>query len=269
LVELNSAPQIPPRTRYDVRPKYLAKDSVAGQEENENEESGHLALRNARHQLRTGEITSTEYADLKSALMDNADFAPAKSYAGLTDAVSGVSAQRTEIGDGSGMNSTGSLTHRQEEQYLQSLDAYLNGEAPIPRSHATTNLGIKSQEKSVEREREAQLRNPVSVYNWLRRNKPSVFLQDHEAGSDKPSRPAGARSSKRHATRDSIVKVEEEMYDEDGVAVDTSAGKGKRKRDDDGGYRPKGGNSRQASKRLKKEETSSSRRSKKASIDIR
>jgi hypothetical protein len=201
--------------------------------------------------------------------MDNIDFAPAKSYAGLTDGVSGVSAQRTETGDGVGIIPIGSLTHAQEEQYLQSLDAYLNGEASVPRSHATTNLGVKGQEKSVERERETQLRNPVSVYNWLRRNKPSVFLQDHEVGSDKPSRPAGARSSKRHANRDSVVKVEEEMYDEDGVAVDTSAGKGKRKRDNDGGYRPKGGNSRQASKRLKKDETSSTRRAKKVSIDVR
>ena len=156
---------------------------------------------------------------------------------------------------------------KQEEQYLNSLDAYINGQAPTPRSHAANTLGAKNNEKSTERDKEAQLRNPVSVYNWLRQNRPTVFLQDNEAAADKPARPAGARSSKRNANRDSIVKQEEEMYDDDGIAVDAATGRGKRKRDDDTGYRPKGGNSRPTKR--KKEEIPSGRRSKKSSIDLR
>ncbi len=158
------------------------------------------------------------------------------------------------------------MTVKQEEQYLSSLDAYINGEALNPRLHVTNSLGAKGHEKSAERDREAQLRNPVSVYNWLRHHKPGVFLQDNEA-TDKPARPAGARSSKRNANRDAVVKEEEEMYDEEGIAMDTGGSRGKRKREDDTGYRPKGGNSRPTKR--KKEDSSSGRRSKKPSMDLR
>ena len=180
--------------------------------------------------------------------------------------MSGLPAQRAHNGDASLGETTGFLTAKQEEQYLNGLDAYINGQAPNPRFHVANTLGSKGQEKSAERDREAQLRNPVSVYNWLRQHKPGVFLQDNEA-SDKPARPAGARSSKRNANRDSIVKQEEEVYDEEGIAVDTGGARGKRKREDDTGYRPKGGNSRPTKR--KKEDTSSGRRSKKPSMDLR
>ena len=257
---------MPRRLRYDVRPKHIVKGSALGQDTTYTEEDGHLALRKARHELQTGGIKPTEFAHLKDQLVESSDFAPNRSYAALTEVVSAVNAQRN--GNRDSPDTSGFLTVRQEDQYTQSLDAYLNGDAPASRSHAITSLGMKGQEKSAERERETQLRNPVSVYNWLRRNKPSVFLQDNESKADKPARPAGARSSKRNATRDSLVKEEdEEPYDGEGIAVDAGASKGKRKRDDDGGYRPKGGNSRPTKR--KKEDTSSGRRSKKGSIDVR
>lgn len=267
LVDLNSCPQVPKRLRYDLRPKYLAKDTPLGQEQTYNEESGHVALRKARHQLQTGETTPAEYSDLKDKVGESSDFAPSRSYAALTQSVSGLPTQRIDVADVAGSEATGFLTVKQEEQYLQSLDSFLNGESANPRSHAANAIGAKNQEKSAERERETQLRNPVSVYNWLRKNRPSVFLQDNESNVDKPSRPAGSRISKRNANRDSLVKQEEELYDDDGIAADVGASKGKRKRDDDGGYRPKGGNSRPTKR--KKEDVSSGRRSKKSSIDVR
>jgi IEC3 subunit of the Ino80 complex, chromatin re-modelling len=236
-------------------------------EETFSGESGHLALRKARHQLQTGETTAAEYRDLKDQVVRSSAFAPATSYASLTQSVSGLPQQRNENGDAPTSETSGFLTIKGEEQYLQSLDAYLDGDAATPRSHAVNSLGARNSEKTAERERETQLRNPVSVYNWLRKNKPSVFLQDNEPNADKPPRQAGSRSSKRTAGRDSIVKQEEEMYDEDGIAVDTSTLRGKRKRDHDGGYRPKGGNSRPMKR--KKEDTASGRRSKKSSIDVR
>ena len=219
--------------------------------------------------MQTGETTPADYANLKAKLVDNSDFAPSKSYAALTEAVSNLPTQRAESGDTQGAESTGFLTVKQEEQYLHHLDSYLNGQEPGPRSHAAHGAGAKTNEKSTERDKELQLRNPVSVYNWLRRNRPNVFLQDNEA-SDKPARPAGARISKRNATRDSIVKQEEELYGEDGMAMDSAGARGKRKRDDDGGYRPKGGNARPTKR--KKEDLpvpTSGRRSKKSSVDLR
>ena len=229
-----------------------------------------MALRKARYQLQTGEMAPAEYYDLKKKLLEDPGFAPARSYAKLTDSVSNLPARKTEGSEVTDLHTAGFLTVKQEDHYLQSLDAYLNGVTTNPRSHAAHSLAVRSQEKSADRERDAQLRNPVSVYNWLRKNRPNVFLQDSEPGAEKPARPAGARSSKRNANRDSIVKQGEEMYDDEGVAVDSAANRGKRKRDDDGGYRPKGGNSR-PTKRKKEEPPPppSGRRSKKSSVDVR
>ena len=112
----------------------------------------------------------------------------------------------------------------------------------------------------MERDRDMALRNPVSVYNWLRKHQPQVFLQDNEIQSDKPARGTTSRASKRASAP---IKQEPEFYDDDGIAVDTGSSlRGKRKRDDDGGYRPKGGNSRPA-KRKKDESTSSAKKAKK------
>jgi hypothetical protein len=266
LVDLNKAPQVPNRFRYDLQPKHLAK-APPKLDHSINGESGHMALRKARHQLQTGEITLADYDALEEQLLHNVDFAPKNSYATLTHSVSTLQPQRIEPQDPTAPEMSGFLTIKQEDQYLQSLDNYIDGHAPTPRAHASGVFGAKGQEKSTEQEREMQLRNPASVYNWLRKYHPKVFLQDNEPNSEKPPKQTGSRSSKRNINRDSIVKQEEDLYDDDGIAVEMGPSKGaKRKRDDDGGYRPKGGNSRPAKR---KKEESSGKRSKKSSIDLR
>ena len=106
------------------------------------------------------------------------------------------------------------------------------------------------------------VRNPVSVYNWLRKHQPQVFLQDNELNSEKPAKTTGSRTSKRASV---AIKQEPELYDDDGIAIDMGATpRGKRKRDDDGGYRPKGGNSRPA-KRKKDEESISGKKTRMSS----
>ncbi len=150
---------------------------------------------------------------------------------------------------------------RDEERYLEGLDSYLNGTASTSRPF--TVMAARGGERSSEKDREMALKNPVSVYNWLRKHQPQVFLQDNEAHSEKPStRPANSRASKRAST----VKQEPDLYDEDGIALDVGANsRGKRKRDDDGGYRPKGGNGRPV-KRKKDDGSTSAKKSKRGSI---
>lgn len=136
--------------------------------------------------------------------------------------------------------------------------------------------------------RDAVLRNPTSVYNWLRKNAPKTFLQDGEhAAADKENghdddhgrstsragrksgvergsgSTRGGRSSKRSSAahgRGKRHSMDESMdYDEDmsfevsTPTTVTGGGKGKRKRqvDDDPGYRPKGGSSRPTKKKRK------------------
>jgi hypothetical protein len=115
------------------------------------------------------------------------------------------------------------------------------------------------------------LRNPTSVYNWLRRHAPKTFLQDLEKEKDKDKddrdkddskrRKSGA-ARKRQSAATSRKEKEREKEAAESMDWDEEAGydapaggtvKGKRKRDDDPGYRPKGGSSRPAKKRKSKD----------------
>lgn len=49
--------------------------------------------------------------------------------------------------------------------------------------------------------RDFALRNPVSVYNWLRKNAPKTFLQDNEAGEEKKERGHSGEKQSRKAHR--------------------------------------------------------------------
>ena len=266
LAELNAMPHIPKSTRFDLRPRYEAskiKSEIESQVK--TEEDGHLALRKGRYQLQLGQIGVSEYEDLKASVMHSDPFLAEASYAELlkTSLLPARMQTASEESISDGLNPY--LPAREEEQYLQSMDAYINGSALTPRSHVTSTAKMTSAELN----RETQLKNPVSVYNWLRKHEPKVFLQDHEPATEKAPKAVASRVSKRNTNRDSIVKQEPELYDEDGIAVDTNgAGKGKRKRDEDGGYRPKGGNSR-PSKRRKEDTTPAPKKGKKLSIDAR
>lgn len=46
------------------------------------------------------------------------------------------------------------------------------------------------------------LRNPTSVYNWLRKHAPKTFLQDHEGGDDKKEKGGDKSSRKPHRLED-------------------------------------------------------------------
>ncbi|KAK5449570.1 hypothetical protein LTS15_008645 [Exophiala xenobiotica] len=270
LVDLNSCPQIPPRLRYELRSpsEYNSSDEPATQAN--TEEEGHLALRKARYQLQTGEIDPKTYREIEGSLLKTAAFAPQRSYSSLlSDAPPPQPTSKAESGQGS---TEAFLLTRHEEEYLHSLDMYLDGTTTNPRAHATSSLGTRIAEKSTEREREMQLKNPVSVYNWLRKHQPQVFLQDNEPATEKAARAAGSRSSARKSASKEALKQEQDLYDDDGIAMDVSASaRGKRKRDNDGGYRPKGGNSRGTKRRKEGKEESSVRnkRSKKLSVDAR
>ncbi|KAH7026422.1 IEC3 subunit of the Ino80 complex, chromatin re-modelling-domain-containing protein [Microdochium trichocladiopsis] len=103
------------------------------------------------------------------------------------------------------------------------------------------------------------LRNPTSVYNWLRKHAPKTFLQDMEKDDNEKGEKVDGRKRKNAAgegkRRSTMSKKDKERlraaeggWDEDG-SHDGQSTKGKRKRDDDPGYRPKGGNSRPVKKR--------------------
>lgn len=239
--------------------------------------SAKAALREARLELKAGEMSPTAYRDLELSILSNKSFRPYRSYAELDQTVPHAAPStyyyepRYENGDRP--LPLGYPTPHHEEQIYQMLPTRKFSPIyaptnPTARASATAAFDpfepfpqIRTDPRTAERDRDMAIRNPMSVYNWLRKNQPQVFLQDNEVNSEKSTRGAGPRSSKRDRTsKGGIVvkkeKTEEEdlAYDEDGIAVETltTKGRGKRKRDEDGGYRPKGGSNR-PSKRKKED----------------
>jgi len=268
LLDLNSHPQVPKSLRYDLKPPGYGSSAQNSSEEKIDPEETHLQLVKARHQLQNKQITHGEFRALEQALLQSDEYAPGQSYAALLTADNPLPPS-AETSESNKERPIGHLTVKEEEQYLQSTDAFLDGTTTNPRLHAAGNLGSRNAERTVEREREMQLKNSMSVYNWLRRHQPQVFLQDNEP--EKPTRTTASRSSARKSASKETLKREPELYDDDGIAVEQGASsRAKRKRDNDGGYRPKGGSARGAKRRKEtKEETGRSKRSKRSSIDTR
>ena len=270
LADLNSNLQIPSVLRFDLSTALVSRRTIPPAEKIQVRTEALELLANARTRLRNGEMKLGEFQDMETELAQKPFFHAEGSYASLAEewAITNITTESTSHNRDPETNAA-FLNVKDEDEYLNGLDAFLDGKVSQPRPHAPISTSGTGQTRAIEHERELQLQNPVSVYNWLRKNQPSVFLQDHEGPVEKTSRSAGTRSSKRGLLGErSTTKQDSDMYDTDGIAVDLSASsRNKRKRDDDLGYRPKGGSSRPA-KRRKGEGSYSRRRGQKSSISL-
>lgn len=288
LTELNASPHIPPQHRYDLHPigaKLPRTDADDPTAMSASEiKSAKAALREARLELKAGETSPTAYRELERSMLSNKSFQPSKSYIDLYQTTPhSIPAPidyrpSDELGDRP--PPLGYPTPLNEEHSYQAFSIHKTS----PRYQSNKSLSktvtsadpsqpyarIGTDPRTAERDRDMAIRNPVSVYNWLRKNQPQVFLQDNEVNSEKSTRGAGPRSSKRdRASKGEIVVKKEKTdeddlpYDEDGIAMETfpTKGRGKRKRDEDGGYRPKGGSNRPAKR---KKEDNGTRRGRKS-----
>ena len=235
--------------------------------------SAHAALEEAKMELALGQITPGSYNNLEAALTEALN--KPKTFAQLNRTPHSVletvlSSEEEVLPSDIGETAPACyFSPSHEEEYLATLDASVEasilGVQPPPSSHP-----IRSNERH-EKEREAQLRNPVSVYNWLRKHQPQVFLQDHESGSstthEKPpsnkSLPTIAGSSTNNNNnrvptnkRASVAPKQEqqqqqELTDDEGFLIGgnlENPSRSKRKREDEP-YRPKGGSSRPSKKK--------------------
>lgn len=199
-----------------------------------------------------GLITTEDYRNLEDATKRGKAFAPDMHYTSLLN-IPHTTPMPEGLGEADFERKLGFFTAEHEADYYLALDAKLGDES------AALQLSRAPEKPSfATREKDASLRNPVSVYNWLRKNQPHIFLQDHENVSEKSStRPSNVRSSKRPSAP---IRKDEDTHDEDGSVLDAGAtpggSKGKRKREEDASYRPKGGSSR--SSRKKKDEGAAS-----------
>jgi hypothetical protein len=224
-------------------------------------QAARLALNEAQKELQAGEITLDDFRRVEDSILRSEAFAPLKSLKDLEQTLHTTLDSLGLEGDDEDVP-TESLALADDETYLLNLDLLL-GDPSATSRHDIADPSNRFPEKSADRERDMALRNPVSVYNWLRKHQPQVFLQDNETNSEKASgRGGNARGSKRTST---AAKHEEDIVDEDGILIDrgSTSTRGKRKRDDEP-YRPKGGSSR--STKRKREDGQPSKRGKKASI---
>ncbi|KAI9824635.1 MAG: hypothetical protein M1819_000836 [Sarea resinae] len=95
----------------------------------------------------------------------------------------------------------GYLTPTHEEEYLLTLDASIGGRrspslALATSRHSALSSRIIDKAFDKDRDKDFAVRNPVSVYNWLRKHQPQVFLQDNELGSEKSAPRASTKDGK-------------------------------------------------------------------------
>lgn len=259
LLEFNASIHIPPTRRFKLD---LPSDVERGIKQpdqgpilNVDAATASERLTEAKERLLAGTMTADECKQLEESMLRGDHLAPRHDFATLLNALHHPD-HPPSPSDYDDLESTlGFLTPDHEMEYIAGMDSR-NG------------IIYRACERrtSVEREREVQIRNPLSVYNWLK-NRAHLLNQQQDAAeqaaaesSSKPSRTTATRNAKR--AREPVR--EEDMYDEDGIALEVpapSTGRGKRKRDEDGGYRPKGG----SGGRPKKKE-SSAKRAKRGSV---
>jgi hypothetical protein len=178
------------------------------------------------------------------------------------------------------------LTADDIDDYLYEMDKHIDEEHMLPTlapsARPTTAAPAAPSSHSIA------LRNPTSVYNWLRKHAPKTFLQDGEQATDKDKddahheeTPADAkrkrrsvgvtkergsgrgRGGKRKSAVDrASIQMANDTFDASmdddhdySVSTPVPSARGaaaKRKRDDDAGYRPKGGSSTRPTKKKRK-----------------
>ena len=110
----------------------------------------------------------------------------------------------------------GYLAPSHEEEYTAALDTYidsgLNDDLPLPPRPKPTER---------EREREAQLHNPMSVYNWLAKNRSDVFI-------DQPLDEQASTTNNTSTTKEKSSKNKEKDKDNN-ISSSTGGGSGGRK----------------------------------------
>lgn len=266
-MEFNDSVHIAPQRRYDLNtpedpPSLCAQDDTDNVPAVDDSEKAVAMLKDATTDLAAQRISVEEYRRLEDAVKRGSAFRPTVQYSALREKRHEQPEKIEEkyTANGNMEDSLGYLTPEYETEYYLATDARLGDEAA-----ALQASRVPEKPTFAERERERTMRNPASVYNWLRRNQPQL-LQDHDNASEKSgSRPSNQRSSKK-----SQARKEEDHFDDDTVSMEagpTSNPKSKRKRDDDATPKAKGGSSRS---RKKKEDggASSSRRAPKRASGV-
>lgn len=262
LLDVNESNRIPLNLRYDLRSPppdasavpALIPDQPPSRANDAN--SARAALQEAMVDLANGQITPRTYREFEVQLLHTMN-KPSKTLGELGETPHTTLTSVTPHDLPSDLDEdtpAGYLSPTHEQEFLSNMDNYIENAPPDSQPIVYTKTS-RATEK--EKDKEAQLRNPVSVYNWLRKHYPSVFLQD-EPNLEKTSprhvvkaSPKPARDSRSTKRSSAALKLEQEIIDDEGYVIGGSLEvppRNKRKREDEP-YRPKGGASRSTKKK--------------------
>lgn len=248
---MNESARLPANLRFDLR-------QLADTDAEADPEALKRKLNELRTDLANGVITLDEYTE-KSEQINTAQPIIANRSLSRLEAIVPHS---TQIPDPPpeglllGEHAPGYMDSLHEDEYLLALDTALADPTVYdPDAHDGRPLRIPPS-RPIPTEKELSIQNPDSVYNWLRKHRPQVFLQDKdhqhpENVSEKSAARQGGSTgkSKRASGVTPGPKNEPDMDDELGFIPETgtatATAKGRRsKQEDDQAYRPKGGSSR-------------------------
>lgn len=251
LISINDSPQIPPERRIDLNVE---------DEDDETEDEEAAAQKPAKSLRRLiEEVPHNSFADTVEH---------------FPEVLEEIAPKDPEL------YPTSFLKAEDVDNYVAELDARLGLKAKPTVPPAASSIPSHSGAAA-----NFALRNPTSVYNWLRRHAPKTFLQDLEKEKDKEKlkekdhdhgdkadggskRKSIAKSGGKRQSIASRKDAAESMDWEEEAGYDASAmgsARGKRKRnDEDPGYRPKGGASRPTKKRKSRDLGSSTPRARKS-----
>lgn len=262
LLDVNESNRVPLHLRYDLRSPTPEATEVPALEPDRSPSKIHdangarAALEEAKVELTTGQITPNTYKDLEVELLEAIN-KPKRIFAHLDDTPHTTLNSVTPNDLPSDLDDdapTGYLSPDHETEFLLNLDNQL-GNPPLGSRPIISSQHPKVNDR--EKEKDSQLRNPVSVHNWLRKHHPQVFQQEEPNPEKPPSRntvklsPKPSNPPKASKRPSTAPKEESEYIDDDGFLVGGRVElppKSKRKREDEP-YRPKGGSSRPTKKK--------------------
>jgi hypothetical protein len=210
-----------------------------------------------RADLANGIITADEYAKRAEQLHNTPPAKPSKSLAPLEAKVPHTWEIPNPPVDGIDLTDTapGYYDPAHEEEFLLAWDASLAEAADNSDSLDDPSRFPHPPTQPLPSEKDLTVRNPDSVYNWLRKNQPQVFLQDKDAphpenASEKPARAANASGRLKRQSNVGTPGPKTDHDEDDAPVPENGKGKGRKSKggagdgEEDGAYRPKGGSSR-------------------------
>jgi hypothetical protein len=256
LLDMNETTRLPSNLRFDLRDLSAADTSLPKLEVEADPEAIQRRLQELRTDMVNGVITPEEFAQLSERLHGPQTIITNRTLTGLEAKVP----HSTQVPDPApeglllGDNAPGYMSPAHEDEYLLGTDLALADPNYDPNAHDGRPLRRNSN-RHMPSEKELTIQNPDSVYNWLRKNQPQVFLQDRdpahpENASEKSlARPANTGRGKRPSAVASSTPAPKGEQDDDDMGFipesGTAGGKGRKgKGEDDSAYRPKGGSSR-------------------------